>query len=418
MHLSKLTVENFRAFRESTSIDVYDYTTLVGANNCGKSTLLRALELLLESRKPDRHDWPGPGPDGSEMFVEARFEDVSEAEAARPGIAGVVEGGAIRIRIRASWDEESESPLVVAEAWKRPILDQWLDATWPNTPPHIQALAEESQVAGRGRWNRTTRGHFLAWLLEHRRDLLTFGEPAWTSENISFPQALQQGIPEVIAVPAVRDAEAQTKTTSKGTAFSRLLYSVLLPKLQGAEEYQEALEAIERLRNRLGGDSADQIEEIQALAARLSCSLGNVLTRKATAEFELSTPEMDKSFAAAFGLTINDGESTPVTHQGHGMQSLLVFALLDAVADESRPSDPDAFQRARILLYEEPELYLHPHLMRRLRSSLKRLSENEGWQVIVTTHSPFLIDVADRPQSLVLLRRRAEDDHPVVSQLA
>ena len=45
MKLSKIEFTNFRCFR-SEAIDLDYYTSLVGPNNCGKSTALRALTIF------------------------------------------------------------------------------------------------------------------------------------------------------------------------------------------------------------------------------------------------------------------------------------------------------------------------------------------------------------------------------------
>ncbi|MEO6014471.1 MAG: AAA family ATPase [Devosia sp.] len=50
MKLSKIEFTNFRCFR-SEVVEFSDYTSLVGPNNCGKSTVLRALNCLLNDGK-------------------------------------------------------------------------------------------------------------------------------------------------------------------------------------------------------------------------------------------------------------------------------------------------------------------------------------------------------------------------------
>lgn len=47
-----------------------------------------------------------------------------------------------------------------------------------------------------------------------------------------------------------------------------------------------------------------------------------------------------------------------------------------------------------LLLIDEPELFLHPQAIEKIRSSLKALSKI-GYQIIFSTHSPFMIDHLD-----------------------
>lgn len=46
MRLRKLVLENFRGYRRKTEIDISDFTSVVGRNDVGKSTILEALEIF------------------------------------------------------------------------------------------------------------------------------------------------------------------------------------------------------------------------------------------------------------------------------------------------------------------------------------------------------------------------------------
>jgi hypothetical protein len=45
-----------------------------------------------------------------------------------------------------------------------------------------------------------------------------------------------------------------------------------------------------------------------------------------------------------------------------------------------------------LLLYEEPELHLHPRIQRRVIEHLRRRTQEERWQVLLTTHSNHVLD--------------------------
>jgi putative ATP-dependent endonuclease of the OLD family len=59
-----------------------------------------------------------------------------------------------------------------------------------------------------------------------------------------------------------------------------------------------------------------------------------------------------------------------------------------------------------VLLFEEPETHLHPHLQRRMKSVLERLAAS-GWHVITTTHSPEFVSLGSK-QRVVKVRRHGE----------
>lgn len=46
MRLRKIILENFRGYRRKTEINISDFTSIVGRNDVGKSTVLEALEIF------------------------------------------------------------------------------------------------------------------------------------------------------------------------------------------------------------------------------------------------------------------------------------------------------------------------------------------------------------------------------------
>jgi putative ATP-dependent endonuclease of the OLD family len=84
---------------------------------------------------------------------------------------------------------------------------------------------------------------------------------------------------------------------------------------------------------------------------------------------------------------------------GDGWQSLIRLAALDVLSQF-----PDQMKNSVVLLFEEPETHLHPHLRRRMRTVLERLAAS-GWYVVTSTHSPELIDLGSMQRIVKLYRR-------------
>lgn len=84
---------------------------------------------------------------------------------------------------------------------------------------------------------------------------------------------------------------------------------------------------------------------------------------------------------------------------GDGWQSLLRLVSLEVVIDIIKDN------KKALLLIEEPETYLHPHLRRKLRKVFSKL-QARGHQVIATTHSEELISFSEE-QAIVRLTMTA-----------
>ena len=58
-----------------------------------------------------------------------------------------------------------------------------------------------------------------------------------------------------------------------------------------------------------------------------------------------------------------------------------------------------------MLLIDEPEIALHPNAVRAARKHLYELAEEDGWQVMLSTHSPAFIDPLSDHTTIVRLSR-------------
>lgn len=81
-----------------------------------------------------------------------------------------------------------------------------------------------------------------------------------------------------------------------------------------------------------------------------------------------------------------NGIDREFSNLGHGAQRSVQMSLIRQLADYSKKS----LIRSQVILIDEPELYLHPQAIELLRESLEVLSKN-GFQIIFTTHSPYMI---------------------------
>jgi predicted ATP-dependent endonuclease of OLD family len=91
------------------------------------------------------------------------------------------------------------------------------------------------------------------------------------------------------------------------------------------------------------------------------------------------------------------------------------MALLQILAElqTEPPNAEDRIQhaipsRAVILAVEEPELYMHPQMERKMRDVLYRLSREPSFQVICTTHSPIFLDVSRSHTAIVRAVKSAD----------
>lgn len=79
------------------------------------------------------------------------------------------------------------------------------------------------------------------------------------------------------------------------------------------------------------------------------------------------------------------------------------MALIRHLADLKTGEKPAAARR--LLLIDEPELYLHPQGVKHLRQALAALSQ-KGFQVIYATHSPLMLSRENAADAMLFERTR------------
>lgn len=409
MKLTSLSIKNLRAI-ETLDIVLGNFTSLIGPNNTGKTTILRAAEILLNQIKPDPSEWRY-GHEDEPIVVIGEFTSLEDWERDTPGISGLIHDGKILLRATATRDGNSSS--LDYDAYTRPAdIDGWTNK-WTELSAQIKTVAVELGIDGRAWKTGANRQRVKEELAKNYSELITFGEPEWSSEHISITPALKQALPQAVYIHAVRDASDDAKPTAK-TSFGLLLKRIVLPAIQGSEEYQNLLQAVQALSDKMRATGDDQLATISELAAKLSSGMSSIIEAKVV--FKLDSPDTEKFVGANTGINIDDGTETPIQLQGHGAQRALIFAMIEVLAAQDAAVTGE-HQRSTVLLFEEPEIYLHPHLMRRLKDSLTDIARRNDWQVGITTHSPFFVNVAEDPKSLVITSRPAPTAPIVKKQL-
>ena len=416
MRLTRIRVQNLRAVQDLT-VRLRDYSSLIGPNNSGKSTILRAIELLLNNVNPSI-DEMRKGEDDQDITIEAEFGDILDRERATPGIASLVYDASIKLRRCISIGDDGKAKSTF-QCYKCPeTIDGWSDK-WGELAPEIKTLASDHIEGFNGTKFKSSNSkeQVKELIKKHQSERIIAGDTEWTNEGFSIPAALQQALPQAQIIPAVRDAADDAKPGAK-TSFGLLLKKVVLPAMEESKEYKELLDAVGALEQRLRSTGDDQLPQIRSLTDEIATNLRGLMDAKV--QIGMAPPDAEKFVGTNTILRLDDGTETPVELQGHGLQRALVFALLEILARQNADVTKEGEEsrvRSTVLLYEEPELFIHPYLIRRLKDAFEAIAIRSDWQVVVTTHSPFMVNVGNDPQSLVIHRRLSNESAPEVTQL-
>ncbi|HUU18945.1 MAG TPA: AAA family ATPase [Sedimentisphaerales bacterium] len=400
MNLKWVHIENYRSCKD-IPLEFGSMHALVGANNSGKSNILRALDFLFNpsTTNVDKESfWNG---DTSRIIrVEALFDNLTGQE--KEELKGYLcpEGTfhiARTCKVKDSLSSEEEYE--ISQHYCKPMPKfEWLCedkikgdkiAEWWRNQVDLTANGNSfvDFVGGTkpnvGTWKQKANEFTDQYLTED--DF----EDQWADNPKGYAGVLKGELPHFIFIPAVRDISEEAKVT-KSNPFGRLLYEVLsnITDAQRAD-LDGFLSNVKEKLNRTGGD--DRLDSIVKTETKLNEYLSEYMT--ADLEIEFQTPTLQLLLTTP-RLFVNDGFRNIVENKGHGLQRAIIFSILRCYSELIAGQGADR-KRGTIFAIEEPELYMHPQAQRTIRHVFRKIVDNNNMdQIFFATHSSLLLDVA------------------------
>lgn len=119
-------------------------------------------------------------------------------------------------------------------------------------------------------------------------------------------------------------------------------------------------------------------------------SISLVLSTKELTKKDIEKIVKDEISKKILNSVVNDsygeGHDLKISEVGQGTQRLIITAVLHEL------SKVKAHNEEMFLVFEEPEIYLHPKLKRSLYEALTQISQ-QNIRVIITTHDPYFIEL-------------------------
>lgn len=378
----RLSIRGFRGIRRlDLDLPVNKPLHVIGSNNSGKTTLLNALAVALGGGgfhrfAPVAFDFFHDGSDRavSDFTVTLRLR--ANDESGLPAVQGVGNPTRVHaIEVRGTTDSSGtlKHQRVLLDSEGKPILLSY------RTP--LKGAAKR-EFAGMGLGYR----RFYA-RLENIRDHLP---DVW----LLTPQNLYRSLYEWRTGPLQRlsrmlaEQFLESEWQFEFEDGSRPMPATLI---KAHAFFRESVEAFPFWK----GDLKPRLQE--TLAQYVGGQARFALHPDVQHFKDWLAQQLAVSFAADTG-----GATTPLQRMGDGWQSLVRLAALDVLSQY-----PGQVARRVVLLVEEPETHLHPHLRRKMRNVLERLAA-ERWLVVTATHGPEFTSLA-RPQVVAKLWRKGDD---------
>lgn len=407
MKLTNVRIQNFRSCRD-VSLEVGGMHALVGANNAGKSSVLRALDFLFNPSTKSLNEESFWNKDTSlEIRVEAVFSDLTDKEKEvlgaylkADGTFHMARSAKMGAKSGESDSEYGEDKIGIGQHYKKPVPEpEWLQEANINGKNIAEWWKAKDQLVIAGAnfadsWAGTTKKPGVEEWKEKAKEFITAHadkipmQDAWTDNPKGYANVLKGTLPFFVLVPAIRDVTEESKGT-KSSPFGKLLFAILDTVAQEKKaKIEEILAEISKQMNRAGGD--ERVPLIADTEKQLNTLLNDFFAG-CDLEIEFQTPTLEVLLSAP-KLYVDDGFRNAVENKGHGLQRAVIFTILRRYA-EHMTSSAEGKKRNLILAVEEPELYMHPQAQRTIRRVFRKIANGED-QVLFSTHSSLLVDVA------------------------
>lgn len=344
--IDKVRIKGFRGIQR-LELTLPRITILIGPNNSGKTSIIKAIQLVIGDyiRYLSEEDFyiSQDGHKATEIIVDLRIIPINE-QGARSSVFSEVWASAFGFMIQAETDG-------------------------------TQYVALRARVSS----SVTKSGYeCLRYYLKKWTEIALFDSPIVQETKIN---TRQQNI-HFVGIEAQRDLykELHEKTSFVGKILSSIQYNT---------KDIEALEDLIKEVNESTISKSPELEGLRSQLGKLNDSFGSSGTTEIT-PFPKKLRDLSKNFNVNFGHDAQNNFS--IEYHGMGTRSWasiltvrsFIELMIERYARESEPFLP-------LVAAEEPEAHLHPNAQKTL---YQQLTDIKG-QIIVSTHSPYLITMAD-----------------------
>lgn len=391
MRLRQLKVANFRCYKEEITVDIDDLTVFIGKNDSGKSSLFDALDMFF-NRVPEQDDVCVHG-DQSIIKIACVFDDlpteivIDEQHPTHLETEYLLnEKGMLEIVkiFNCSGSGKIKAASVYASA-VHPSSDKYNDLL-TLTNARLKQRAKELGV-DLTNVNQTINTELRRAIWSH-------------ADNLQF---------QLVDIELKSEAAEKIWEQLKKSLPVFALFKSDRSSTDQDEEAQDPMksaikEAIKAQETILTGITERVKQEVQVIADRTVEKIREMSPELAR---QLKPRVTNKNWDSIFSVTLTGDQDIPINKRGSGTRRLVLLNFFRARAEK------DAEEKGASIIYaiEEPETSQHPNNQKLLIDAFEDLANQDGCQVLITTHTPML---ARRFEQTALRYLTQEYNQPVI----
>lgn len=399
MYISELTLNNFRTFKNETTIHFHEgANVIIGHNNAGKTTVIKALELLF-----------------SEKSKRLSIDDFNKSITIQELIKAPPKIIISAILTESDQEEDYSDDLVTISTWLIKIDSPYkAKITYEFFLPDKE---QEDYKIAMGKINSENINDYwneiqYSFLRKYVQKIYV-GNPNY--KNTIDLESIKKF--DFQFLTAIRDVERDL-FTGQNTLLKEVIDFFMDYEIKIDLEIDDS-EKKRQIREKKIKFSKDAQVLIQTLQQRMEKGKTHMLryVENTGAGFDNMQPSfegtiLDTELYSALKLIVENetGIRLPAVNNGLGYNNLIYISLLLAkmqkdAAGDYLGSNAKVFS---ILAIEEPEAHLHPNMQYKFLKFLKQNQETDVRQIFITTHSPNITAAVDLDDLVVLYREQGQ----------
>jgi predicted ATP-dependent endonuclease of OLD family len=385
MKLKAIKLENFHGVAGVAEVCVGDFTVLIGRNDVGKSTLLKALDLFLNGATPSS-DSNNAKNQGTTVAIELAFSSpartivIDDAIQTSFDVEQLLDENG-HLRLRREWDTSASRPTPKTFIRRKTFGDEdFLLSTEKELIKKCEKYGIETKKANGEEYNNVEKRQKLRIALTDAVANTNYEWLPLPTSGSSRAKLIHDAAKSLL--PPFQYFRADTSLDESDTAIQKYFRSITDNALVA-----KGMQDIE-----------DQVRiALQGVLSSITTKINQVVAQGDSIE-PLIEFDWAKAVTTSFRTTGNQ-MNVPLAQRGDGFRRITMMAYFEHLAEQ------DAGEGQQIMFgFEEPETFLHPTAQEQLFEKLESLCE-ANHQAVLTSHSPIIV-ARTKSESLIHVTKK------------
>ncbi|KAA6343151.1 hypothetical protein EZS27_009156 [termite gut metagenome] len=375
MILKKVILKSFRGVNSIIDIDFHLFNCIVGQNDTGKSTILKAIDTVLNETKLTRADYNVLAND-NQISIELLFGCQNKELLLGEEIITTIEREELTnqdglLVWKKTWnvtDTNVSTPKISIMRKKYDGDNDFIIKTEQQLITQCRAKGIETAKGNGETYNNAEKREKLREYNLQNNIAFTYEYEDIPTSGTTKLKTIGDAIKKEL--PAFQYFKADTSLSESDTTIQKYFKDMAFKIIQEGIDTVE-MESIIK-------------EKLGSVLQQITTKINDVVKSNEQVEPKIEF-DWSKLISTSF-VSTSSGNNIPLSSRGDGFRRITMMSYFEYLAETQRTN---ATQQI-IFGFEEPETFLHPSAQDNLCDKLNSLADN-GYQVIVSTHSPIIV---------------------------